>query len=45
MTEKMYAAAQAQANAQAEAQGENGGATGEDGTFDADYTEVNEDDK
>lgn len=45
MTEKMYAAAQAQANAQAEAQGENGGATGEDGTFDADYTEVDEDDK
>lgn len=45
MTEKMYAAAQAQANAQAEAQGENGGTTGEDGTFDADYTEVNEDDK
>lgn len=45
MTEKMYAAAQAQANAQAEAQGENGDATGEDGTFDADYTEVNEDDK
>lgn len=45
MTEKMYAAAQAQANAQTEAQGENGGATGEDGTFDADYTEVNEDDK
>lgn len=47
MTEKMYAAAQAQAqaNAQAEAQGENAGATGEDGTFDADYTEVDEDDK
>lgn len=45
MTEKMYAAAQAQANAQAEAQGENSGATGEDGTFDADYTEVDEDDK
>ncbi|MFM9413620.1 molecular chaperone DnaK [Peptococcus simiae] len=45
MTEKMYVNAQAQADAQAEAQGDNAGATGEDGTFDADYTEVNEDDK
>lgn len=42
---KTEALTQAQANAQAEAQGENGGATGEDGTFDADYTEVDEDDK